>query len=102
MRIDANTPLTQGAVTQANPAQRRAMLERAVNEVVGSMFYRPMLQMARENPFKTDLMHGGRGEDIFAAQLDSELARRAAVGSRSSLTDAIVRRLDKGHDRGQE
>jgi hypothetical protein len=40
-------------------------------------------------------MHGGRGEDIFGAQLDMELARRASHRVQGGLTDALMKRLDR-------
>ncbi len=87
--------LTPTAVTTAGPQQRKAMLRQAVDEVVGATFYAPMLKMARDNPFKGKLGHGGRGEEIFGAQLDMELARRASHGSNNTLSEAIARRLEK-------
>ena len=75
--------------------QRRQMLRQAVQEVVGSVFLAPMLKMARDNPLKGKYMHGGRGEDIFGAQLDMELARRASHRVQGGLTDALMKRLDR-------
>jgi hypothetical protein len=96
MSIGAIQSLSPARVASANPAQRRQMLRQAIDEVVGATFYGPMLKMARDNPFKGEFGHGGRGEEIFGAQLDMELARRASHTSRNSLSDAIYRRLEKG------
>jgi len=96
MSIAAIQSLSPAQVASANPAQRRQMLRQAIDEVVGATFYGPMLKMARDNPFKGEFGHGGRGEEIFGAQLDMELARRASHASRNGLSDAIYRRLEKG------
>ena len=88
----------QLSATQAatvSPTQRRQMLRQAVQEVVGSVFLAPMLKMARENPLKGKYMHGGRGEDIFGAQLDMELARRASHRVQGGLTEALIKRFDR-------
>ncbi len=91
---DMNMQLSPAVVATAGPQQRRAMLRQAVDEVVGAAFYTPMLKMARDNPFKGKIGHGGRGEEIFGAQLDMELARRASHASTNGLGDAIFRRLE--------
>ena len=54
-----------------------------------------MLKIARGSALKGEFGHGGRGEEIFAAQLDQELARRAGRGARNSLSEAIYDRLVK-------
>ena len=87
--------LSPGLATAIPPAQRQAALRQAVNEVVGTVFFAPMLKMARENPFKGRFGHGGRGEEVFGAQLDMELARRASHRLEGGLTEAMVRRLDR-------
>ena len=87
--------LSPAAVATATPQQRRTMLRQAVDVVVGATFYTPMLKMARDNPFKGKIGHGGRGEEIFGAQLDMELARRASHASNNTLAEAITRRLER-------
>ncbi len=39
--------------------------------------------------------HGGRGEEVFAAQLDQILAERAGRARGYDLSDAIMGRLDR-------
>lgn len=75
------------------------MLRQAAKEVVGSTFFAPMLKMARDNALKGKYGHGGRGEEIFGAQLDMELARRASHRLDGGLVDAVVKSLSK---RGME
>lgn len=79
--------------TPQTPEQRRVALEQAAKEVVSSTFFGEMLKLARKNPFKSEMFHGGRGEEMFQAQLDSELARRAGTSVKNNLSDAIVKRL---------
>lgn len=88
--------ISMARVATASPQQRPRLLRQAVQEVVGEMFYAPMLQMARQSPFKSRLGHGGRGEDIFGAQLDMELAKRVARATSSSLVDAVYDNLSRG------
>jgi len=95
MSVSPVSSLTPGAVVTASPQRRQEMLRQAVDEVVGSMFFAPMLEMARDNPFKADFAHGGRGEEMFGTQLDMELARRASHQTGGSLNDVIYDRLAK-------
>lgn len=80
-------------VSAATPERRRAVLRQAVGEMVGQTFFGQMLSIARNSPLKSELGHGGRGEDVFAAQLDQELARRVGQGAQNGLAEAIYRRL---------
>ncbi len=85
--------LNPATVSVATPERRQAVLRQAVGEMVGETFFGQMLKIARNSPLKSELGHGGRGEDIFAAQLDQELARRAGQGAQNGLAEAIYRRL---------
>ena len=82
-------------VTSASPERRRAVLRQAVDEMVGVTFFGEMLKLARNSAIKGEFGHGGRGEEIFGAQLDLEFARRAGRGMRNSLSNAIYNRLVK-------
>jgi len=75
--------------------KRQRMLRQAVSELVGATFYGPLMKMARNNPFKGKIGHGGRGEEMFGAQLDMELARRASLKERGGLAETIYRRYAK-------
>lgn len=82
-------------VATASVEQRKAMLRQAVDEMVGVTFFGQMLKMARNSPLKGKIGHGGRGEEMFGAQLDQELARRAGAGMDNSLSETIYNRLVK-------
>ena len=75
----------------AHAARRR--LTKAANEIVGQVFYGTLLRTARSSPLKGKYGHGGRGEEVFQAQLDDVLARGA--GRAGSLTESIVNRYEK-------
>jgi len=85
--------------TTSQPAPRRIdpfdpslrPLREAVNRVVGSVFYGTLLQQMRASSLKGTYGHGGRGEEVFAAQLDQVLAERAGQAGRSNIGEAIVR-----------
>lgn len=89
---------------QASPAAKaRAELRTAVNEVVGSVFLGPLLRAARASTIKGEFGHGGRGEEIFQAQLDQTLTERAGTATRYPLSDVLFDRLAPAaiaHQRG--
>jgi Rod binding domain-containing protein len=74
-------------------ASRRAEAREAANGLVSVTFLMPMLKMMREDPFKSEMFHGGRGEEIFGAQLDEVLADRMAQSMQLPLADAVYRRI---------
>lgn len=85
--------LDPSRAVQGATEQRKAMLRGAVNEFVGATFYGQMFAIARSNTSYQSYGFGGRGEQVFAAQLDMELARRAGRAGGNKLTEAIYDRL---------
>jgi hypothetical protein len=94
--INAKTfNLSTAKLASAPLEQRKAMLHQAAEEMVGVTFFGEMLKMARSSKLKGTFGHGGRGEEVFGAQLDQELARKAGSGMNNSLSEAIYNRLVK-------
>jgi hypothetical protein len=52
-----------------------------------------MLRTMRESKLNGTYGHGGRGEEVFAAQLDGLLAERAGSASSRGLGDFLYRHL---------
>ncbi len=73
--------------------QREALLRRKVDEFVGLTFYGTLMKMTRNSALKGPYGHGGRGEEVFRAQLDQELSKRAGRARSSSLNEAIYQSL---------
>ncbi|MGQ9649168.1 MAG: hypothetical protein ACUVXJ_03585 [Phycisphaerae bacterium] len=71
----------------------RPKLQKAVGQVVSTVFYGPMLRIARNGSIQGKYGHGGRGEKVFQAQLDQEFLTLAGGRMRNSLTRAICSRL---------
>lgn len=65
-------------------------VEQAARQLVGLALFKPLLEQAHQSPFKTDLFHGGAGEDAFQGQLDQLLADRMAQRPDYPLVKAIV------------
>jgi Rod binding domain-containing protein len=75
---------------------QHAQLDRLARVLVAQTFFGPMLRQMRNSPFKSELLEGGRGGQVFQAQLDQRLAERmAGAGSGNRLVRSIVRRLEK-------
>ncbi len=68
-------------------------LRDAASQLVGMTFYAPMLQMSRDSTFKSELFHGGAGEDAFASHLDTILTERLSAARRHPLADTVYRYL---------
>jgi Rod binding domain-containing protein len=71
-------------------------LDRVARVLVAQTFFGQMFRQMRESPFKSDLLDGGRGGQVFQAQLDQRIAERmsnSGVGER--IVQSIVRRFDR-------
>ncbi len=91
---------TNSLATSASEAQRENQsklveLRHAAEQLVGITFFQTLLQSAHNSTLKGEYGHGGRGEEIFTAQLDVIFAERAAESSRFGLVDEIYARMAK-------
>ena len=66
----------------------------AADQLVATAFVLPLLQQVRDDPFKSDLFHGGQGEEIFGQQLDVLMAERITKSAGFGLSDALVRQFN--------
>jgi len=69
-------------------------LKEATGQVVGSVFYGTLLKSMRESELKGAYGHGGRGEEVFAAQLHGIWAERLGEATQGGLTNVLYRRLE--------
>jgi hypothetical protein len=93
--------------------EKRTAAREAARQFVATAFITPVLQMMRSSPLGSDLLHGGHGEDVFAAQLDTLLADRLVermdevdltgpqVRGGSAVVDAIYRQTMRHHEMQQ-
>lgn len=70
-------------------------LRETIGQVIGSVFFGTLLKTMRESSFKGQYGHGGRGEEVFAAQLHGLLAERMGTTAQNGLADVLYDRL--GH-----
>jgi hypothetical protein len=71
---------------------RQRKLKTAVDELVGTLFFGQVFKMVRESSLKGKYGHGGRGEEIFSAQLHDLLAKKMGRSSNLGISDAIYKR----------
>lgn len=62
-------------------------------KIVGRVFYGALLEQMRSSTLKGTYMHGGRGENVFGAQLDAIRAEHMGQQERRGLADALYRQL---------
>ena len=74
-----------------------AKLKEAAGEVVGQIFFAPLLAQMRRSSLEGEFGHGGRGEEVFGAQLDSLLAGEIGRSKQSPIAEVIWQRY-----RGQQ
>lgn len=64
-----------------------------LNQAYGTVFYGTLLKQLRASSLKGEYMHGGRGEDVFQAQLDQVLVERISDARGFDLGEARIREL---------
>ena len=81
------------AATVKETDDRQHKAREAAHDLVSTTFIMPMLAAMREDPFRSDLFHGGAAEDMFGARLDQIIADRVTRSARFPLVDAVYRQL---------
>jgi len=87
--------ITSGASMVDAVSRDLDKLRETAGKVVGSVFYGTMLKAMRDSSFKGAYGHGGRGEDVFGAQLHALYAERLGTSTNRGLQDALYRTLEK-------
>lgn len=80
----------------AKAKQQPDRTREAAQELVSIALLLPLLKQARQDPFRSELFHGGQGEETFGAQLDEQLADRMSRSMSLPLTDAVYRQFGGG------
>lgn len=75
-----------------------AELREQAELLLGHALFLPLIKQMRNDPFKSELMHGGFGEDAFTNQFDQLIAERMAKRVDYPLTDAIERTISLRHE----
>lgn len=71
--------------------KKKATLRESAEQLVATTFIMPMLAKMREDPFKSDLFHGGQTEEVFGQRLDTILAERIVSKADFPIVDAVYR-----------
>ena len=95
-RFEALRVRSAGAdAADGTEAERAADLRKAAEQLVATTLIQPMFAKMREDPFKNDMFHGGRTEEIFGEQLDTILAERIVSRADFSIVDAVYNSIAK-------
>jgi len=73
--------------------ERAETLRTAAEQLVATTFIQPMLAKMREDPFKSDLFHGGQAEEIFGQRLDTIFSERIVSRTDFAIVDAVYRSI---------
>lgn len=72
---------------------RQKQLKQTADEVVGTAFFGEIFKTMRNSKLKGAFGHGGRGEEIFSAQLHEVLAKRMSHNSNFGINQALYKRF---------
>lgn len=75
------------------PQLDHARARDAAEQLVASAFILPLLTQLRNDPFKSEMLHGGRGEEMFGQQLDTIIADRIVRKTNLPIVDSIYRAI---------
>ena len=93
-RIDELSRTAKTATSKASSDDKK--MRGAVEQFVGMAFYKTLFSQARNSSLKSDVFHGGRGEEVFGSRFDALLADKLAEADQPGLVDAIYRSMTRG------
>lgn len=80
--------------TASGASPDTARLRKQAGAALGHVFYGTLLSAIRKSRTDSAFGHGGRGEQVFGAQLDALLAERMGEADRHGLADSVLRRYE--------
>jgi len=75
-------------------AAKHAALVDQVRKWVGLSFFGTVLKQARQSPFRSKIMDGGRGGEMFGQMYDQQIAQKLGRGAGAKLVDSVVNKLE--------
>ena len=72
-------------ITPELPSPEQLKLRETFNEFVGQTFFGQLLATMRKTVSQSEYFHGGRGEEIFQAQMDQILVERLSETSAKQI-----------------
>lgn len=92
-RLEALSRTARTATSEASADEKK--MRGVVGEFAGMAFYQTLLSQARNTSLRSDLFHGGRGEEVFGSRFDALLAERLAEADQPGLVDAIYQSMTR-------
>lgn len=90
--------ISKAASSKEVDAQMREVSE----QFVSGAFLQPLLKQMQDDPFRSDLMHGGFAEDSFQQQLNTIIADRMAARPGFPIVEALHSHIMKAYvNRGE-
>jgi Rod binding domain-containing protein len=92
-------PLTRvldpaASATHAAGKTQHEQLVKQTQTWVAQTFFGTLLKQMRNSPFKSELLEGGKGGEMFAGLQDQHLAEHMTRGAGAKLVNGIVRRIE--------
>jgi Rod binding domain-containing protein len=85
----------QHAHKKQAPLDPHDPLTKQAQKLVANTFYGTLMKQARNDPFKSEMMDGGRGGEAFGEMLDQHLADHMSRSTGSKLVRSVVNKLQK-------
>lgn len=76
-----------------DPSDVESQVREQATQLVGLALFVPLLRQMRDDPMKSDLTHGGFGEDALTEHFDQEVAARLAERGGAPIAQVVTRRV---------
>lgn len=90
-----------GVVITPDQAAQDKKLVKQTQKWVAQTFYGQLLRQMRQDPFKSQMMDGGRGGAAFGEMFDQQMADHMTRGAGMKLVNSIVDRIEDPGDKGK-
>lgn len=69
----------------------------AAEQLVASVLVQPVLDQMIEDPFRSEMFHGGEGEKMFQRQANHLMAQRVVQGAHFPVVQSVYQKLLKSN-----
>ncbi|MEE9211186.1 MAG: hypothetical protein V3U29_00865 [Phycisphaeraceae bacterium] len=97
-RFDERLTVAAAATERAGRSVEQ-VVRQAAEQLVATTLVQPILAAVRNDPFKSELFHGGLAEDMFGSQLDTLISERITRATRLPIVDAVYDKIMRDADR---
>lgn len=85
--------LSSNAAKHGASESSKEVVQEAIEKLVATTLIQPIFSSMRDDPFRSDLFHGGLAEDMFGSQMDMMMSEQITKSANFGFVDVLRRSM---------